>query len=94
MLGVNWSWREYFLAFQEQHGEPIQEGKLLLFADGWTYSAFSHRGPETPPPADPLALADLKRRYWRGRLALVRKLIVFHAQRLRKLEPLSAANGY
>jgi hypothetical protein len=88
-LGIDF--RQYFRDFCAQHGEPVQQGNRLLFPDGWSYHSLSHKGPEWPPPSDPVKLRVIKITYWRARMQLVRKLLAFHAGRLRRLERLSAA---
>jgi hypothetical protein len=90
-LGIDFV--QYFRDFCAQHGpeEPVQQGRRLLFSDGWSFNAYSHRGPEWPPPSDPVKLRTIKITYWRARMQFVRKLLAFHAGRLRRLEGLSAA---
>lgn len=72
-------WRQYFRDFCEKHGDPLTHpsGAVLLFPDGWSYSATSHRGPEWPPPDDPQQHWEQVRLYWRlARLGIRRELVV------------------
>jgi hypothetical protein len=64
-LRVNWQ-ASYF-QFVAAHGEPMEDGGRLLFADGWSRSINSHRGPVWPPPADPVALRAIQTKYWQLR---------------------------
>ena len=64
-------WREYYLAFRQEHGDPVQYMGRLLFADGWRYSALDYAGPEWPPPEDEANLRGLKIAYWRLRRSVV-----------------------
>lgn len=71
------SWRLYFQSFCEKHGQPIThpDERRLIFPDGWTYSARSHKGPEWAPPADPKERFELVRMYWRlRRVGILREL--------------------
>lgn len=65
-------WRAYFYKFVEAHGEPIVDGNVLLFQDGWRYSADDYAGPEYPPPKELQALLELQIRYWKRRRIIVR----------------------
>lgn len=65
-------WREYYLSFCQEHGDPAEYGGRLLFEDGWTYSAFDYAGPEWPPPEDKGNLKGLKITYWRLRRETVK----------------------
>lgn len=69
-------WPAYFREFCQAHtvrgGGYVVDGGRLLFGDGWTAAADDHKGPYTPPPADPRLLAALLVRYWRRRLQIVR----------------------
>jgi len=61
-------WREYFLAFCDRHGPPVNFNEhRLLFQDGWQYSKYSHSGPEYPPPEDKGYLKQLQLIYWKIR---------------------------
>ena len=57
-------WKEYFLNFLEEHGEPIHWQGRLLFRDGWQYCATNYQGPEYPPPKDIASLRGFKVAYW------------------------------
>ncbi len=66
-------WRAYFIAFCEQHGEPIESGGRLLFPDGWTYSSSNYEGPEFPPPTNNGELDVLILEYWTIRQSTLTK---------------------
>lgn len=66
-------WREYFLAFKEKHGgKPVELDGRLVFEDGWSYAKDDYRGPEHPPPNEPVLLWNLKRRYWKRRCEVIK----------------------
>jgi len=85
-------WNAYFKEFSRIHGgDPVlwrrskefNSGGLLLFRDGWAYSAADRTGPEYPPPDNPRQLKHLVRVYWALRkrilkeeLRLIREQIV------------------
>jgi hypothetical protein len=65
-------WAQYFRDFCSAHGAtekcpPLMYGNRLLFPDGWSYGAHSHKGPEWPPPIDPEKKWQQVRTYWRLR---------------------------
>lgn len=68
---VQLDWKAYFEAFSSLHGGyPVNYKGVLLFQDGWTYSAFHYEGPETAPPTNPRELNTLLRAYWRTRKSI------------------------
>lgn len=62
---IHLDWKAYFYRFLEVHGEPIVDGSMLLFRDGWTYEKSRYQGPEHPPPTDAPKLNALKQHYWK-----------------------------
>jgi hypothetical protein len=90
---VKLDWRAYFRAFCDAHGDPVKSGGRMLFADGWTYSASSHAGPEWPPPADPRIAGKLRQRYWRLRREMVRGEMLEVGGRLEWLRGMAAAKS-
>lgn len=64
-------WDAYFETFKTEHGDPVRWKGLLLFQDGWRYSAKHKSGPEYPPPNDTEQLHYLKTYYWLTRLNIV-----------------------
>lgn len=71
---LNWKldWATYFQRFCEAHGgNPVEIGGKLVLPDGWSYSCTSHKGPEWPPPQDPVARAALIAAYWAERKGIV-----------------------
>jgi hypothetical protein len=77
VLKIRLNWKEYFKAFCEQHGGcPVKHRGVLLFRDGWRYSATDYAGPETPPPVDLEKRAELHRAYWSLRLKELESLSV------------------
>jgi hypothetical protein len=63
-LNVQYDWKAYFYAFQEEHGQGLEYKGRLLFQDGWMYSRSDYSGPEYRPPDEPEKLKRLKRAYW------------------------------
>ena len=93
-LRIELDWRATFAAFCSAHGNnPVEHGGRLLFADGWTHSASSYRGPQFPPPANPDELAELQRAYWQKRLATVEAMRAELQARLQDLEQLQKVLG-
>lgn len=74
-LGIRIDWRATFMEFCQVHGGlPVRFEGRLLFADGWQHG-MDYRGPEYPPPKDPVRLRNLQLAYQRGkRLALKREI--------------------
>lgn len=68
-LNLRVDWRAYWHAFMAEHGEPEEWSGRCWFPDGWSYSAFDHRGPEWPPPVDPEELRQVQIKYWTQRRA-------------------------
>lgn len=90
-------WREYFKDFCQRHGGangPVPYGKaLLLFPDGWIYSATDHQGPEREPPEDPVELNRLGLYYW-GRLrSMVRKEVKALERQQKSFEEMQRSHG-
>lgn len=54
----------YFYNFCKMHGDPVDDGKRLIFPDGWTYARTDYAGPEVPPPKDEQVLRALMLVYW------------------------------
>jgi len=82
-------WRAYFFRFSTEHGgDPVQFEGRLLWADGWGHSATDYRGPEYPPPEDPVELARLARAYWQERRRMVTAERRLLSARLENLESL------
>lgn len=72
---LNWKldWRAYFHRFCADHGgNPIEIGGRLVLPDGWAYSCTDYRGPEWPPPTNPVAKTALLIAYWTERAGIVR----------------------
>lgn len=69
---LNLDWDAYFDSFKDVHGEPVRWRGVLLFADGWCYSAKDKSGPEYKPPTDSDELHQLKLSYWLTRFNMVR----------------------
>lgn len=71
-LRIELDWDAYWADFKALHGDPVQVGGRLVFADGWAYSSTDPAGPEWPPPSDPVELWRLQRAYWNERLRYVK----------------------
>lgn len=86
---ANLDWQAYFKEFCLAHGNnPIMFGGVLLFEDGWTYSAHDHSGPEWSPPKDVEELHQLMLAYWQRRRAIVQHEAKQLAQHIHHLEEL------
>lgn len=73
-VDIRLDWRGYWLAFLERHGgNPVPYKGVLLFADGWTYSATDYAGPEWGPPASLEERQALHEAYWSERLRVVKE---------------------
>ena len=63
----------YFWNFCAKHGRPVDDGRRLLFPDGWAWgSNRDYAGPEVAPPKDERELLELRLMYWGIRAAEVR----------------------
>lgn len=87
-------WRAYWKEFQRAHGDyPVKYRGVLLFRDGWTYSASHYEGPEWPPPEDAHELKKLVRAYWLHHKREIRSLWWPKEQELRNLEQLQSVKS-
>lgn len=86
-------WREYYLSFLQEHGDPVEHGGRLLFEDGWTYSAFDPAGPEWPPPGNKTTLKGLQITYWRLRREAVSAECGMLQMRLRAADGLQSGKS-
>jgi len=96
-LRITLDWRACFASFCVAHGNnPVEHKGRLLFADGWTHSSSSYRGPQWPAPADPVELRELLLAYWRRRLSIVEALRADLQARLQSMlgSPLMARVRY
>jgi hypothetical protein len=93
-LDIDVDWHGYFDGFCSAHGgNPILHGGRLLFSDGWTYSRTSYRGPEWPPPKDPVEKVRLILLYWRKRRIIVESQRIALADMVDGLKALQAAKS-
>jgi hypothetical protein len=93
-IDVAVDWVELFKDFCQKHGnEPVFWQGRLLFEDGWTHSADSHRGPSWSPPTEPLELRRLKTEYWMERRRLVRAELDRLEEMVEQLSRLSMVRG-
>jgi len=71
-IKIELNWLAYWAEFKRiHHDHPVRWGGRFLFRDGWTYGT-NPKGPEWPPPEDPVELRRLQRDYWTIRLAELR----------------------
>lgn len=80
-------WKAYFKRFCEEHGPSVgYKRTMLLFQDGYQYSAESYVGPEVKPPENPDELRELLITYWTRRLEIQSRELVIMRRRLDRLE--------
>lgn len=87
---IEFDWVAYFRGFSARHGgHPVKwTDRLILFRDGWTYSAFNYEGPEYPPPREPEKMHSLQVSYWSAReteLSALRESIFLTVERIKNL---------
>jgi hypothetical protein len=87
-------WSDYFRQFSLVHGgNPViykrnpesGTGGMLLFPDGWMYSAGNMRGPEFPPPKDRDKHLALIRDYWNIKLSVLKEELRRRVEEIRDL---------
>lgn len=96
-IDVELDWEAYFAAFCEAHGKyPVVYGKeqqLLLFPDGWMYSAVSYEGPEYKAPDDKKQLYSLQLTYWQRRYRIIKRELDQIINRLQVLEDIARSRS-
>ena len=95
LLSWRVDWAEYFRRFSDLHGgNPVELGGVLVFEDGWQYSATDPSGPEYPPPTKLEELLKLRLAYLRERAGIVRDEVkALREARARLAELLLAKNA-
>ena len=93
-------WKAYFQHFCRAHGGDdlmpwgAELGKgILVFPDGWTYSATDYAGPEWPPPTSKRELRKLQVHYWQKRKDAARRAVFTIEGRINWLKAMQGAKS-